>query len=137
MARRPKRSKGVNISGQATEPAAPPWAPYRDGATRDEQHIEFADGSRVYQSIWRDGHQITDFVLVQQVKIRGKWRDVVKVDCCHGTAHVHQHTEGGRNDTRDLHSIASPADVQIGLKLATDLVYDHWRNNLRRWQRGK
>ena len=80
---------------------------------------------------------ISDFVLVQQVKIRGKWRDVLKVDCCHGSVHVHHLTKSGKNETKDLRVIHTPNDLLVGLQKATDLVYDGWRNNLRRWVRGK
>lgn len=122
-----------------SEEAAPgePWKPYRSGSVRDEQHIEFNKDNRVYQSIWRDGRLTTNFVLVQQLKVKGRWRDVLKIDCCHGAAHVHHLTMSGKNDTKDLQKIEKPADLLVGLEKATGLVFDHWQNNVRRWTRGK
>jgi hypothetical protein len=138
MSRRPKRGKGVMMSeGPSGATEAPDWKPIRTGSLRDDQHIEFNPDNRVYQGIWRNGPLITDFVLVQQVKIRSRWRDVLKVDCCHGSVHVHQLTMSGRNDTRELQPISKSADLLVGLTKATDIVYDHWENNLRRWKRGK
>ncbi len=124
-------------SGMPAPEPEPDWKPYRDGTFRDEQHIEFNADNRVYQSIWRDGQVTSDFVLVQQVKVRGRWRDVVKVDCCHGAVHVHNLTMSGKNETKDLQKIIRPADLLSGFGKATDLVYDHWQNNVRRWNRGK
>jgi hypothetical protein len=104
---------------------------------RDEQHIELNQENRVYQSIWRDGRLTTDFVLVQQVKVKGRWRDVLKVDCCHGTVHVHNLTQDGKNETKDIQRIDKSADLLVGLEKATSKVFEHWQNNVRRWRRGR
>jgi hypothetical protein len=135
---RVRRSRGLIDKSAETAPAAEPvWERYRDGALRDEQHIEFTAVDRVYQSLWRDGRQITDFVLIQQVKIRGKWRDVVKVDCCHQEVHAHHLCSNGTETKKILQKVAKPADLGIGLEKASTLIFDKWKDNLRRWDRGR
>jgi len=125
------------VDKTVTPEVTQPWVKYRESAHRDEQHIEFSPNDRVYQSLWRDGHLLTDFVMVQQVKIRGKWRDILKIDCCHQAVHVHHLRLNGSETVKSLQEVNHPADLGIGLEKAQDLIFDKWNNNVRRWERGR
>lgn len=125
------------MSGRAEDPSLPAWKPYRDGAQRTENIIDLSEVDRVYQSIWCVDHQVTDFVLVQQVKRKSRWSDVVKVDCCHQMVHAHMHAPDGSEVRKDLQAVRTTADLRIGIDKANDLIFKHWERNLRRWQRGR
>jgi len=112
------------------------WKPYRAGCRQDLNYIDLTDVTRVYQSLWYDGSQLTDFVLIQQVKVKSRWSDVLKVDCCHQEVHAHQRRHDDSKSRTLLHEIKAVADVRTGLDKANDLIFKHWRNNLRRWERG-
>lgn len=125
------------MSSDVKAPSAATWTPHRDGARRTENFIDLSDLDRVYQSLWCVDHQITDFVLVQQVKRRSKWSDVVKVDCCHGMVHAHMHAPDGSELQKALQVVRAPSDLRIGVDKANDLIFKHWERNVRRWRRGR
>jgi hypothetical protein len=134
---RRKMGRDVIVKG-APEAAAPQteWKPYRDGAEQVENYIEMSESDRVYQSLWCENHQVTDFVMIQQIKNKSRWTDVVKVDCCHLEVHAHHRRKNDSEDRKVLQVIEGPSDIRIGLDKANDLIFKHWKNNLRRWHRG-
>jgi hypothetical protein len=127
----------VRMASAEADPAAPPWKPYHAGCRQDDNYIDLSEDSRVYQSLWYDGHQLTDFVLIQQVRRKSRWSDVVKVDCCHQEVHAHQRRHDDSETRKLLQQVTAPGDLRIGLDKATDLIFKHWTNNLRRWARGR
>ena len=130
--------KTVQVKGGRSAPSAgPAWKPYRKGCRQDFNYIALSGTERVYQSMWFDGNQLTDFVLIQQTKVRSRWTDIAKVDCCHQEVHVHRHRKDGSEQRKVLQAVLTPPDMIIGLKMGQDLIFDHWMNNLRRWSRGR
>jgi hypothetical protein len=119
-----------------SEDAPPRWKPYRDGARLDENYIDLTDTDRVYLALWYDDHQLTDFVMIQQIKRRSRWSEIVKVDCCHQEVHAHQRKPDDSETRKTLQEVQGPADLRIGLDKANDLIFKHWQNNVRRWRRG-
>ena len=90
-----------------------------------------------YQAMWWDGPQLSDFVLVLQLKQRSRWTDIAKVDCCHREVHAHFHREDSSEEKKVLKPVATPADLRIGFDEAHVLIFDRWKNCLRRWKRGR
>lgn len=81
------------------------------------------------------------FVLVQQTKYQGSFRDVVEVDTCHDDeVHLHQYCRStlarNRNDPEVLCEVHAVEDIQTGYNLAYDRVFDMWEENLWRWSDG-
>lgn len=134
---RVRQTRRLVDKSEAAEPGAT-WVPYRDGgATRHEQHIEVTPNDRVYQSLWTDGHLLTDFVLIQQVKVKGRWRDVTKIDCCHQEVHAHHLRSNGSKTRQVIIQVTRPDHLRTGLEKANELIFDRWKNNVRRWERGR
>jgi hypothetical protein len=127
----------VQMTSAEADPDASPWKPYRNGCRQDDNYIGLSEVDRVYQSMWYDGHQLTDFVLIQQVRRKNRWTDVVKVDCCHQEVHAHHRRQDDSETRKLLQIVGVPGDMRIGLDKAIDLIFKHWTNNLRRWARGR
>jgi hypothetical protein len=120
-----------------TEPVIVPWIRHRTGGRRDENYIDVSDGVQVYQSLWYEGRQLTDFVLILQIKVGSRWRDVLKVDCCHSAVHAHFYTMKSVETTKDLQVIATPKDLILGCEKADNLIFNQVESQIRRWSRGR
>src|ERR1700722_13932342 len=116
---RRKIGREVKIQGAPAEEKV--WKPTRKGMRPDENHIDVGAGMRVFQSMWWDGSQLSDFVLVLQLKQRSRYTDIAKVDCCHGEVHVHHYRKNGSEERRVIRDAKTPADLRIGFDKAYDL----------------
>jgi hypothetical protein len=134
---RRKIGKQITVTAARDHPAPALWTPRRDSAHRDENYIHVTSDVQIYQSLWYDGHQLTDFVLVLQVKNRSHWSDVLKVDCCHNAVHAHIYTVKGTETIKELQAITQPKDLILGCEMAENLVFKQTDTYLRRWFRGK
>jgi hypothetical protein len=123
--------------GRQVEPVIVPWIRHRNGGRRDENYIVVSDDVQVYQSLWYDGAQLTDFIYVLKYKVGGRWKDVVKVDCCHSAVHAHLYRQKSVETVRDLQVISTPKDLMIGCEKAENVVFDQSESQIRRWSRGK
>jgi hypothetical protein len=126
-------------------PAAETYSADRSSCKVESFYVDLLGEGRIFTSHWFDGEgRIADFVLVQEVRVEvpsdtgdEDWVEVVRVDCCHGEAHIHYFdSSGGEIQRRVLTVLMTRADVDSALDLAEDLVYERWEEHLGRWQRG-
>jgi hypothetical protein len=87
----------------------------------NENHIDVGDGMRVFQSLWWDGSQLSDFVLVLQLKQRSRVYRYHQVDCCHGEVHAHHYRKNGSEERRVIRDVKTPADLKLDLIRRTTL----------------
>lgn len=124
---------------------APAYEVDRADCRSEGWYVDLLGDSRLFFQQWYDGqNRLADFVIVQEVRISDPddpaemWAEVVRVDNCHAETHLHQFDQDGREVHRKvLKVLETRADMDIGLDLAEDAIYDHWEDNLRRWLHGR
>lgn len=89
--------------------------------------------------LWKHKGKMVDFVLKHELEEEeGIFRDIVKVDCCHGEVHIHRYNADGDEVARDpIRPISEQDDLVEGYEEAKVLVYDKWEENFGRWERGR
>lgn len=133
-----KIGKLITMSGaREAEPVIVPWIRHRNGGRRDENYIDVSNDVQVYQSLWYEGRQMTDFIFILQIKVGSRWKDVIKVDCCHSAVHAHFYTVKSVETIKDLQVIATPNDLILGCEKAENLIFNQSESQIRRWSRGK
>jgi hypothetical protein len=117
----------------------PVWEPYREGTREEARTFDLlGTGNQIYQALYFDKGKVVDFVLKQEIDDDGVWREVLRVDCCHGEAHSHRFDADGQEVERKvLVKIMKQADVVVGLDKAEKMIYDKWQSNVTRWSRGR
>lgn len=95
-----------------------------------------SETTRLVTQFWYQGDRLVDFVLLHFVQIAKKsdgWYQLARVDCRHGTAHIHLDDVGaGRRNVRDLHSLNSHMDLWDAYDKAYSEIYEHWQKR-ERW----
>ncbi|MBX7265838.1 hypothetical protein KIF24_07205 [Micromonospora sp. Llam7] len=78
------------------------------------------------------------FAIWQAIKVDGKWENVARVDCHHGTIHRHDFTRQGDNHVvvLDVIPVAGGAsEVLDSWCTQVELIMQNeWEDNLRRWR---
>jgi hypothetical protein len=79
---------------------------------------------------------------MQETRTDSGWARVARIDCCGGTIHRHQFIIGSEVDIYDHRPIMEiPAQdgweaVDKGYDSASDVMFNEWEDNLRRWRDG-
>lgn len=107
-----------------------------------EHPNEVAPNQQIFVRQYIYKGKVVDFAIVQQTLIEGEWRDVARIDCCHGTVHRHQYGSDGKQvgEPRVIRQI--PTDdgwnaVDGTYDEADAVMFNEWRDNLRRWRDGR
>ncbi len=80
------------------------------------------------------GRSLAAFCIVQRIRIQGEWREAVRVDCSHGTVHVHHlRRDGTEIRRRELRRIDGFADVGKGYDEAIVSILKNWEDVARRF----
>lgn len=92
---------------------------------------------RLHVRMWLYRGKIVDFAVMQfRVDDSGNEVEVARVDCAHGTIHVHQFTRRSGERQRVMYRIP-PGNgwefVNNAYEEAYGLMFDDWEENLRRW----
>jgi hypothetical protein len=141
--RRERRKRRGVVDMSTTPPPEPPYKPPPlHACTELVFPIDLSDEDQfvIRQRIYKG--KIVDFAIMQKVCVDGKWVDVARIDCCGGTIHRHQYVAGSDDDTYDHRLIAEiPAQdgwevVDQGYDGATNVMFNEWEGNLRRWRDG-
>ena len=64
--------------------------------------VVLEDGVRKRHYHKTEKGQVTDFVVQLEVRIKNKWRAVVRYDCSHGFSHVDRYDIGGKKTKKEL-----------------------------------
>jgi hypothetical protein len=91
---------------------------------------------QVFHGVWYQAGRLTDFCLCIQVPVADEWADVMRIDCCHGSVHVHRFDSTGKETLRVLREIYNQEDVEAGFQVASDLIYEQAEVALMGWERG-
>jgi hypothetical protein len=126
------------MSGPRPDQRAEQWRGDPDPANQQKHPIDITDSVGLYVRKEYDAQwQLVDFALCQQIRLGGVWEDVMRVDCEHGTVHVHRFTRRGEEHREDLFGISSQGDVDRGWEIAETLINPEvWEPNERRWRDG-
>lgn len=134
---RPRQQKGVIELSR--RPEVDETAPDADGTvevTFSERHVVDLDPDnriavRLELGSWK---QLVDFAMIQQIRLDGKWHDVVRYDCAHGEVHAHVYRKGQKLSTRKR--ICGLSDIEAGYEEAKTALFDGWIENGRRYRDG-
>ncbi len=78
--------------------------------------------------------RLVDFAFAQDRRHGESWRKVARIDCAHGTVHLHLFNQAGQEILlRHLRSISNQADVEEGYDQAADIIEQGWEEHVRRW----
>lgn len=113
------------------------WSPYRLDGSYEDTDIEPENGVKIFQRIWWDGAQMTDWLIVVKIRWRSKDREVARADCRHGEAHWHQNHRSGTETRKVLRKIETPQDLFRAYDDAYSIIARDWDGCLRRWERGR
>jgi hypothetical protein len=87
----------------------------------DRAHVRTVSGSR---------GQLIDFAVVQQVRVDGEWRDVLRYDCAHGEIHLHRYRQGRKPIKR---AVCGLDQIEEGYSRADHAIFGQWQENRRRY----
>lgn len=114
------------------------WSFDPDEAEEYEDVIAVAPDAKIIQRYNYVRGKIVEFALIQQQRHEGEWCDVAKVDTDHSEVHLHRYdVQGNQFDRRVLRPIKCQADVDEGLVVADQVIFDLWEENRRRWENGR
>jgi len=85
----------------------------------EKSHIFLIDDGyefRVQLRFWRHEGQTTEFVYLFQRRVWDDWENVARIDCSHGSCHVHD--PDGDDPTEHLHRLDTIEDVEEAMRLA-------------------
>jgi hypothetical protein len=130
-------AKGRTAQGRTDEldevPERDAWQPPQDVLYQDFPVI-FDDDNRLFVRLATDGPQLADFCLIQQTRVGGEWKDVVRCDCAHGSVHAHFFRQDGSELRRTgIREIGGFEDVRAGYDAAYRRIVSKWEENLRRF----
>jgi hypothetical protein len=137
-----RREKGLRRFFAARDD--PPEVPERYETATTTQDTIYLDLTSMDQRVVvrQDRHEQTgellSFAIMQETQVEERWMSVVRVDCApgHGGIHLHRFRLGGGEPIRE--TVLGPLDdLDAGMKLAEDKVYDAWEENLRRFREGR
>jgi hypothetical protein len=128
-------------------PAPEQYTVDRSACRSESWYVDLLGECRLYFQQWYDDEsRLADFLIVQEIRVGdgdednsdGLWAEVVRVDNCHSETHMHHFDQDGNEVHRKvLKPLRMRADIDSGLDLAEDGVYDHWEDNVRRWRDGR
>lgn len=125
-----KRLVRLDGAGDEEPDEAPDWEP-PDDVLQEEHPIIFDDENRLLVRLAWDGAQLADFCLALQTRIEGKWLDVVRYDCAHGTVHAHYfRRDGSELHRRTVRQISGFKDVRDGYDIAYKAI-SKWEDHRR------
>lgn len=83
-------------------------------------HLPWGDGFefRIELRFWRHEHETTEFVYLIQRRVWDDWTNVARIDCSHGSCHVHDPDDGP--PTEELVRLDTTDDVRASMALAQD-----------------
>lgn len=113
------------------------WIPYRDGCREDSTEYLIDDDIMLTVRLFWDGPLLTDFIIALKLKHRSSWRRIALIDCKHGQVHKHQWRANGSVEITKIREINAPEDVRQTYDDAYSMMYARWKDNLRRWRRGR
>lgn len=74
------------------------------------QSLDDTDTMRLDHRLYRADGRLVDFALIViALQLDGAWREVARVDCCHGHVHLH-HEDGTVSSIGPLHHVADVAE---------------------------
>jgi hypothetical protein len=135
---RPQRERGLpEISGAPEADEASPDAEEEaeEYGTLEDYPIYLTEDDRAHVRTVRGlRKQLLDFALVQQVKVDGKWCDVVRYDCAHDEVHVDTYRKGRKKPTKK--KVCGLDEIEDGYNRAEAAIFDRWQENRRRYFNG-
>lgn len=118
-----------------SQPAEPTFVPYRDPQGDQSREFDLMD-FRVWLGQWFDKGQLTDFCFILSMEHDDEWVELVRIDCCHGEAHVHRFDSAGNDDRKVIKKIMHHEDLQLAHSEAEKMIYDQTDLAQRRWHNG-
>ena len=110
-----------------------PWTP-PDDVRHDDVRIRLNDENELFIRLNSSGGGLAAFCVSQRIVVAGKWAEAVRVDCAHGTVHVHYlRRDGSEIRRRELRQITGFADVAKGYDEAIAKILENWEDVARRF----
>lgn len=85
----------------------------------------------LYAQLWTLDSRLVDFVMLHFVQLRDSedgWYELARIDCAHGTVHIHEDEGSGTNrEPRHLFNLRDPSDVLTGYEIAYDELDLSWK----------
>ena len=97
--------------------------------------IYLSDDDRAYlRMVVGPRNRLVDFALTQQIRMAGRWHDVVRYDCSHGSVHVHHFRR--RRAESEIREVCDLDDIDYGYAVAVADILGNWEENRRRYLHG-
>lgn len=140
MGKMPGRKGERGLADMSAEVSELEYRPPPKTACDERQWPQYlTEVDRLHIRTWRYRGRIVDFAIMQIIEVDGKDVHVARIDCCHSIIHRHQFDKAGV-DLYD-HRVIVPIPhedgwdvVDAGYAAATDVMFNEWEENLRRWK---
>jgi hypothetical protein len=128
-----RESRLPEISGAPEANEAPTDADAADEDVTVEDYPIYLDvDDRAHLHTVRDSrNQLVSFAVMQQIRVDGKWRNVVRYDCAHGEVHVHVYRKGRKEPTKK--KVCGLDEIEDGYAEADAAIFGRWQENRRRY----
>ncbi|WP_395638737.1 hypothetical protein [Pseudolysinimonas sp.] len=124
------------VSAQETEKLK--WLPPKreDCDRTDTIPMPISATTRIVQVLSYVRNKIVYYAMTHEVFDSGDWRKVVRIDCSHGTVHVHHFTRTGVKigEPTQMESLHSEEDVPRTYEDSYNHILDNVEEHERRWR---
>jgi len=133
--RRESRLQEISGAPEVEETPSNADDPEEEYGTLEDYPIHLTEDDRAYvRTVRGSRRQLLDFAVLQQVKVDGEWRDVVRYDCAHDEVHVDTYRKGRKKPTKK--NVCGLDEIEDGYSQAEAAIFDRWEENRRRYFNG-